>query len=805
MGTEELRRLVGKLDLEQKVRLLTGATQWRVHAEPAIGLRPVVMSDGPVGVRGERWDERDTSLVLPSPTALAATWSPSLVERLGGLLAAEARRKGVDVLLAPTLNLHRSPVGGRHFECYSEDPWLVGRIGAAYIRGVQAGGVAAAAKHYVANDSETERMTLDAKVGERVLREVYLVPFEAAVRAGVWAVMSAYNGVNGVPMSESPLLASPLKDEWGFAGPVMSDWGAVHSTVASARAAQDLVMPGPHGPWGAALVTAVRAGKVSESTVDDKVLRLLRLADQVGALGTSTARPAPVSTVESELAVLRRAVAASAVLVRNEGVLPLDPTAVRRVAVLGWNAVTARIQGGGSAGVYPAAPVSPLDGIRAALAGTADVVHAVGAYPSESPTPLDPAFSRDPVSGEPGVLVRLLDAGGVELHAERRLSGRILEPAMVAGAVAVELQAVLRPPESGEWRLAVGGWGPVSLTADGLPLVDEVIVVDTDDPATVHLAPAFRAGTLAVTEGTDVHLVARRELVPGTGVATFLAADPPRRRAVDELAVAVSLASSADAAVVVVGTTDEIESEGFDRVSLALPGAQDELVRAVAAANPNTVVIVNSGGPVLLPWRDEVPAVLLSWFPGEQAGHGLADVLFGTAEPGGRLPTTWPAAAADVPVLDTRPVDGVLYYDEGLDVGYRAWLAARVSPAYWFGHGLGYTTWSYEDISVSDPDGHACSVRIRLRNTGSRRGREVVQVYLSRSDGAVGYPARWLAGFTAVTAGPGGVVDAVVDVPARMVEHWSPRGWAVEPGELTVHAGRSAGDLPLTAPVTIGD
>jgi beta-glucosidase len=252
-------------------------------------------------------------------------------------------------------------------------------------------------------------------------------------------------------------------------------------------------------------------------------------------------------------------------------------------------------------------------------------------------------------------------------------------------------------------------------------------------------------------------------------------------------------------AVVVVGTTDEIESEGFDRTTLALPGGQDELVRAVAGANPNTVVIVNSGGPVLLPWRDEVPAVLLSWFPGEQAGHGLADVLFG-AEPGGRLPTTWPAATADAPVLDTRPAGGVLDYAEGLDVGYRAWLRSGIEPAYWFGHGLGYTTWSYEDISVSEPDGHACSVRVRLRNTGSRPGREVVQVYLSRAQD--GYPARWLAGFAAVTAPAGGVVDAVVDVPARLVEHWSADGWALRPGPVTVHAGRCAADLPLTATIS---
>uniref|UniRef100_UPI00066DE490 glycoside hydrolase family 3 protein n=1 Tax=Nonomuraea sp. SBT364 TaxID=1580530 RepID=UPI00066DE490 len=285
MSIDDLDRLVEKLDLVRKVRLLTGATVWRTHAEPDVGLAAVVTSDGPAGVRGEGWDERNTSLTLPSPTALAATWDEHLAGQLGGVLAAEARRKGVHVVLAPTLNLHRSPLGGRHFECYSEDPLLTGRIGAALIRGVQAGGVAATAKHYVANDSETERLTLDARIDERTLRELYLAPFEAAVEAGVWVVMSAYNGVNGATMSESPLLADPLKEEWGFDGVVVSDWGAVRTTGPSARAAQDLVMSGPSGPWGEALVAAVRAGDVPEAAVDDKVRRLLRLAARVGALG----------------------------------------------------------------------------------------------------------------------------------------------------------------------------------------------------------------------------------------------------------------------------------------------------------------------------------------------------------------------------------------------------------------------------------------------------------------------------------------------------------------------------------------
>src|SRR4051794_5098266 len=271
-----LRERLAALTLERKVRLLTGADFWAMYDEPAAGLRRLVTSDGPAGVRGERWDERDPSANVPSPTALAATWDEARIERLGDLLAAECRRKGVGVLLAPTVNLHRSPYGGRHFECFSEDPFLTARIGAAYVRGLQSEGVAATVKHFVANDSETERFTLNAVVGERVLRELYLLPFELILEARPWAVMAAYNAVNGPTMTESPLLRDVLKDEWDWDGLVMSGWGGARSTEGAGNAAMGLVMPGPSGPFGGALVAAVRSGRVSEAAVDDKVLRLLR-------------------------------------------------------------------------------------------------------------------------------------------------------------------------------------------------------------------------------------------------------------------------------------------------------------------------------------------------------------------------------------------------------------------------------------------------------------------------------------------------------------------------------------------------
>lgn len=811
MTDEEIDRLLEKLDLGQKVRVLTGATTWRTHGEPAAGLRPLTFSDGPAGVRGEAWDERETSLVLPSPTALAAAWDEPLVTELGALLAAEARGKGVDVLLAPTLNLHRSPLGGRHFECFSEDPLLTGRTGAALIRGIQSGGVAATAKHFTGNDAETDRLTVDVRIDEQTLREVYLAPFEAAVEAGVWAVMSAYNRVNGHAMAASPLLEQPLKSEWGFDGLVVSDWGAVRSLLDTAGSGQDLAMPGPHGPWAVGLLAAAEQGLVDRQLLDDKVRRLLRLAGRVGALGRPDPVWRPAVSLVVQRSLLRRAVAAGTVLLRNEGaLLPLDPAGLRSLAVIGSPARDVRIQGGGSAEVFPASVVSPLEGIEQALGSGTRVTYVPGQAPSRLPCPLDGSWARDPRSGEPGVLVRLLDGAGAELHAEHRLSSRIVEPSVtVDGAETVEIRTLIRPDTGGRWTWAVGGWGPLSLSVGGREVLSGTFPLDSDDPTRVHVAPPFRRADAVLEAHTEVEVVARRGLAPGTGVATVLAAAPPAGDDAVALADAVAAARSSDVAVVVVGTTEESESEGHDREHLGLADGQDELVRAVVRANPRTVVIVNSGGPVTLPWHTRVPSLLLAWFPGQEAGHGLADVLFGRAEPGGRLPTTWGAAQEDVPVLTTRPDSGVLRYEEGPHIGHRAWLRSGTAPAYWFGHGLGYTRWEYEELSPPEAvrAGEAFDVRVRLRNTGPRRGREVVQVYLSRPAPGVERPARKLIGYAAVEADPGRSVVATVRVAGRAAAHWSVARsrWETDPGEIRLLAGRSAGDLPLEASLAMGE
>ena len=825
IAEEELRQRVGRLSLEQKIRLLTGADFWGLYAEPEAGLRRLVLSDGPAGVRGESWDERDSSANVPSATALAATWDTGRVATIGILLAREARRKGVDVLLAPTVNLHRTPYAGRSFECFSEDPLLTARIGAAYVRGLQRSGVGATVKHFIGNDSETQRMTVDVRIDDRTLRELYLAPFEAIVRdEGAWAVMAAYNGVNGSTMTQSPMLRDILHDEWDYDGLVMSDWTATRDTEAAARADLDLAMPGPasrYGPWGDALVEAVGKGAVDEALIDDKVVRILRLAARVGALAGGATPPQLTLKPPDSVAVaeeLRSAAAAGFVLARNDGLLPLPRYAPAgrpgldrrlRVAVIGPNAQVARTMGGGSATVFPPYTTSPLDGLRSA---GLPVTYAPGAISdlrageARAPWLLRPDRAVDPGTGAE---VRFRTSTGELAGSELRdgatfiwlnsfASSGITEP-----VATLEIRYVIRATVGGEYQLGVSGLGRFRLRVDGQELFDATLTLpDGADIAEAMMRPPQQLAPVPLAAGQSVSAMVEYDVAssPFAGFGTHVQLNlvPPHGTDDEEIAAAVALAAASDAAVVVVGTTAEVESEGFDRTTLALPGRQDELVRQVVAANPRTVVVVNSGAPVLLPWAQDAAAVLLSWFGGQEYGDALADVLLGDVEPGGRLPMTWPASEDGLP--STEPVDGVLTYHEGLFIGYRGYDRDGREPLFPFGHGLGYTTWAHESVTLDQaPAGEpGVAVCVTVRNTGSRRGREVVQVYASRPGSAIERPAKWLAGFATVDADPGETVTVGILIPERAFQHWAGTGWTTEPGPFVLAAGPSSASLPLT-------
>jgi beta-glucosidase len=814
------RDIVAALPVAAKVRLLTGADSWRTHGDSRIGLRPMVTSDGPAGVRGTLRDERYPSASLPCPSALGATWDAELVGRLATALGAEAKSKDVDILLAPTINLMRTPLGGRGFEFFAEDPVLTARLAVAYVRGLQRTGVAATLKHYVGNDSETGRRTYDARIGETVLRELYLVPFEACVReAGAWLVMAAYNKVNGSRMTENlRLLRDVLKNEWGFDGVVISDWSAALSTHATAAATLDLSMPGPEGPWGNELTRAVLDGTVSEELLTDKVVRLRRLArrvDEAATAGAAADRGATDQTRPPRLVdpgLLRTVAAESFVLLRNEdGVLPLDPQAIRTLAVIGPNAVYPTVQGGGSAGVTPVSVSTPADGLRAALDGRATVVTAPGCRTWHM-LPEPPASSlRDPVTGEPGVHLEFTAGDGTVLGAEHRGSANLTwwdAPNGIGWGRPgrVVLSTIFRAPRNGSYEFSAAGVGALTLTVDGVQVIDGATPVPEDAVEAMTRPGELRA---ACWLGADSDTTVRLEFRPaadGAGPVSFRLGLVPAADDETLLAEAEAAAVAADAVIVVVGSAELTESEGFDRTTLALPGRQDELVRRIAAINPATIVVVNSGMPVLTPWADQVAAIVHSWMPGQAFGDALADVLLGAAEPGGRLPVTFPASEADAPVLHPTPgPDDTLDYAEGLLVGYRGYDASGTVPRYPFGHGLGYTSWAYESVDspASRAEGEDLEITVTVKNTGLRPGKEVIQAYLAGPDQAspVPRPPRVLAAFAVVRAEPGERVTARLTVPARAFARYDEdlASWIWPGGEWTIHVGRSSRDLPLTA------
>lgn len=802
-------------DLHDRVALLTGATSWTLHPLPERGLRPLVLSDGPIGVRGLDEDDRP-SAQLPSPSAIAATFDRDLITRLGLLLGHEAHRKGVDVVLAPVVNLQRTPYGGRHFEAFSEDPYLTGELASALILATQSTGVAMCVKHYLGNESETERTIYIARIPERALREVYLAPFERTVRgAGVWSVMAAYNGVDdgvqSAPATEhASLINDVLKGEWGFDGVVVSDWLATKTTAASALGGLDLVMPGPDGPWGIALEAAVLDGTVPESVIDDKVERIIRLAERVGAIGEPAPREAPADlpTQPATRALLRETVARSTVVLRNDGVLPLDATSITSVALIGPNATDPFIQGGGSASVTPPLLSAPLDALRDALPGATVTIHrgvsgrkyARAVRPDDVSTP----------GGAPGYRITYYDEHSAVIGTPVTVpADESWNRDAPAAAHEARIEAVVALREPGTHRIEVGVSGSHRIWIDGQLVSESTRHADHDvilDSSANHPSGPFR--DIVVDRPTMIAVESWQQVVDAGAYGRFvrfvLRHERHEASAEDELDAAVAAARAADVAVVIVGTNEETESEGWDRVDLQFPGRQNDLVERVIAANPRTVVVVNAGAPVILPWLDRAPAALWWWLPGQEAGGGLADALLGVTEPTGRLPWTLPAAETDVPVRETTPQDGVLDYTEGIHVGYRQWDLDGRTPAREFGYGLGYGSALYESLDVVGRIGDLVAA-VTLTNIGANDTREIVQIYLQATRTDIDRPVRWLAGFAAVDLSAGETATVRIPIERRSLEIWNSElhDWEIPDGRYLFHAARSSRDLRLTVATDI--
>ena len=838
-STSRIDALLADLTLEEKAALMTGRGLWDANPVERLGIPALKVTDGPNGARGAGLLGTGTpALCIPCGSALGATWDRELVEELGAVLAAETRARACHVLLAPTVNIHRTPLGGRNFECYSEDPVLTGRIAAAFIRGVQGGGVGTTIKHFVANDSEFERNSIDSVVPDRALREVYLRPFEIAVsEAEPWGLMGSYNRVNGTFACENRwLLTEVLREEWGFDGIVVTDWFAAKSTTVMVGSGLDLEMPGAGRFYGPALVAAVEAGEVDETLLDAAARRLLTLLERTGAFDDPLDRPELELDEPAHRALTRRASAGSMVLYRNEGVLPFDAESITTLAVIGPNAADAMLMGGGSAALVPQHATSPLEAITDRLGGDCEVRYEPGAFTERTTRPVR-LRQLTGADGSPGFTVEYFDGPAWE-GAPRRVAGGRDGRLLMTGGEPCSFRAVARltPEETGEHVLTLVQVGRARVVVDGVVLLDGF----TDPPplgeAFFGMGSVEVEARVALVAGEAVEVVVEYSSADGaflSGVQVGLR--PPE--ADDLVDRAVALAAEADAVVLVVGTNDDWETEGRDRESMELPGDQSELIRRVCAANSRTAVVVNAGSVVTMDWADSAPAVLQSWFGGQEMGDALVDVLFGDVEPGGRLPTTVPHRLLDTPAFTNYPGEaGRVHYGEGVFVGYRWYEARDVDVAYPFGHGLGYTTFGWGAARLGDVPsvpalvaGETVAATVVVTNTGDRPGSEVVQCYVAHLDPVVARPPQELRGFAKVHLEPGESAEVVIELDHRAFAYWDPAdpgyadrnrrvpvaagggqlghrvepGWYADPGDYEVRLGASSADIRAALALTL--
>ena len=778
---------VEKLSIEEKVRLLTGEDFWTTYALPNIDLRKMVVSDGPSGVRGELWDERSPSLSLPSATAFASTWDTAVMGQVGEAMAHEARSKNVDVVLGPTINLHRSPLGGRHFEAYSEDSVLSGKLAAAFVQGIQGQGVGACLKHFVANDAETDRHTVNNILDEETLREVYALPFEIAVRdSNPWTIMSAYNRVNGPKMAASPLLNSMLKDEWGWDGAVVSDWTGVQSTVDTGNEGNDLEMPGPFGFWGEKLLAAVKSGEVSEEAINAKVERLLRLAHRVGKFADAESKKAKVFT-NAELQAFARSVGSqSIVLAKNDNsTLPIESPV--SIAVVGAHARFGRGQGGGSATVYPTEFVAPLEGLTKNAPEGSAIKYTLGVNSDSGLIQFNKNYLKNPATGQGGCLAEIFAPDGSVLLSEDRFGGFFnwaTQPWMFQYAF-IRVSGIFTASADGEYQFGIGMVGNYKITI-GDQVHEGFIPMHSDDLGEFILNPPFKAFGHSLKRGEEVLL--QWEYPQGSlpiPIASFyIGFQEPSRSQAEEIADAAELAAKSDVAVVFVGTTAEIESEGHDRKNISLPDGQDQLVAAVAKVAKRTIVVVNSGSPVEMPWFKDVDSVLFTFFGGQQMGNALADVIYGKVNPAARTTTTWAKQMSDLPVVNTTPNNGELHYSEGKFIGYRAWKKSGTAPLIPFGHGLSYTTFASELVSAGKS-----VAKVMVTNTGNRAGAHTVQIY-AQLENAQSFERR-LAGFAKVSLQPSESVEVEVALEPLVFKRFK-GGWQDVAGKWIITLAENA-------------
>jgi beta-glucosidase len=821
-GTEKkINDIIAKLTLEEKIQMLSGSTMMSSTGIQRLGIPAFRMSDGPVGAHVP-----PPSTAYAAGIGLAASWDRLLATRIGGEIGRDGRSRGVSFLLGPGVNIYRTPLNGRNFEYFGEDPFLAGETAAGYIRGVQSEGVSATVKHYAANNSEYFRFTSDSVVSERALREIYLPAFEAAVKEGhTGSIMDSYNLLNGAHATENYHLNVEIaKEQWGFDGVMMSDWTATHDGVAAANGGLDLEMPFGMYMNAKTLLPAVKEGKVKEATIDDKIRRLLRVGYRFGWIDKDPLDLSiPRYSQEGRQTALQGAREGIVLLKNQNNLLPLNPAKVKTIAVIGPDAFPAIPTAGGSGQVPTFSEVSVLKGISDRLALNANVLYDRG-IAKLSVMAMRSGFSQSADKFVPGLTVETFDnpnftgtpvatrtemtsSTGQNMLDNPDLAEMIntLTPEMMMGFMNQSAPQrftrwtgyyFARAP--GNFVVFVENQGKYRLSVDGQPVIDHSEI------------PKFALAQRTLPLKPGPHKVVLEVLgAPQFGEGSLKIGIVQEGTFVNQ--TALDIAKLADAVIVAVGYDADIETEGADR-EFKLPPGQDELIEKIAAVNPNTIVTVTAGGSVdASGWIDHVAGLLQNWYPGQEGGTALAEIVFGDQNPSGRLPISWERSLNDNPSFAYYyPTPGTLTipYKDDIFVGYRGYEHSGVKPLFPFGFGLSYTTFKYSGLSISPATGGAAGayqVSFDVTNTGTRLGADVAQVYVSEDHPQVPRPPQELKGFARVVLGPGQTHHVTVPLTARSFTWYDEKtaAWHADPGSFTVHVSRSSADPQLEGKVTL--
>ena len=798
-----IKQLIQDLTLEEKIELLSGFDAWQTNKIDRLGIPSIKMSDGPNGVRGDG-NSGKSSACFPCAISIGSSWNLNLINTLGEELASEAKLKDVDVLLGPTINIHRHPLGGRHFECFSEDPFLTGKIAIEYVKGVQSKNIAACLKHFVGNDTEFERYTVSSNIDERTLREIYLLPFEMAIKeANAKVVMSAYNKLNNIYCSSHEnLLIEILKDEWGFDGYVVSDWGAARDTVENAIGGLDLEMPGPAKSWGKNLLTAVNDKAVAEDLINDKVKRILNVASFCKRFENPIRKPERDNDSKLKRKLLKDAAQEGMVLLKNDGILPLKKD-IKSIGIIGPNAEKAQIIGGGSATLVPYHESHPVSSFQNNFSEKTIVKSAKGCHTYRYLPEINKSLTK-----ENGFLVEYFN---VTDNSNDFISSKVLRGSKfwifegfakdIIGTedrpdIFVKFSCTYVPDISGEHAFEIFAIGKSKLLINNEEIIDNWTDPLPGDAFFAHGSSSKRgASHLEKDKSYQIEIQYKFE---GNFPAIYIGCQPPDK--IDLLDEALNIAKEVDEVILLVGTNSDWETEGNDRVDFNLPGEQNTLIEKVLEINPNAIIVLNTGSPVDMPWVNKAKSILQSWYAGQEYGDALFEILTGLVNPSGKLPTTFPKRIKDTPAYSCYPGENLqMSYDEKLLIGYKWYDRKKIEPLFHFGHGLSYTNFEYSNLRISNSDKNDFTCSFDIKNVGDVSGFEISQCYISFMNCDEDEPIKKLQGFDKTYFNSGEIKKIEICLDLKSFSTWDIKNhqWEIKKGVFNILIGSSSNDIKL--------